>query len=873
MDSNQLRSAFLRFFAERSHTVRPSASLIPVDPTLLLTNAGMVPFKPYFLGEEPAPYLRAASSQKCVRTVDIDIIGTTARHVSFFEMLGNFSFGDYFKEDAIPWAYELVTESMGIDPEFLWFTVHETDDEAAQIWLDKVGVEPHRLQRRDRDNFWQMGVAGPCGPSSEIFYDRGSAYGPDGGPVVDEERFVEVWNLVFMQNIQDHPYHIVGELPAKSIDTGMGLERMATVLQGVETIFDIDTVRHVLDTAARFAGVRYGRDPMVDVSLRVLADHGRAMTFLIADGVIPANDGRGYVLRRILRRAVRHAWQLGGEGLVTPKLVQATVEVMADGYPDLLDQQPFVTDVVTREEARFRETLKSGHTLLETELDSVAEGERLSGDTTFMLHDTFGFPVELTREIAAERGVDIDVQSFEAAMEGQRNRARAAWKGGEDAATADAYRALLEDVGPTEFVGYTEEASQSRILSLLTEGSPTDRAEEGQEVEVFLDRTPFYAEAGGQVGDTGLIETETGRLVVRDTQAGVPGLNGHRATVTKGFVQVGQDADARIDSPRREGIRKSHTGTHVLHWALRSVLGKHVQQAGSLVENGRFRFDFSHFGGLDEDEFAEVERIANEKLIANAGVRAFETSRDEAQTLGALAFFGDKYGEVVRVVEIGDYSKELCGGTHTPSAGQVGPLVVLGESSIGSNVRRIETLSGGHAYEYLAGLRRRLTDAGRLLRAKPDEVPARVEALLERARTLEEEIAAIGQSARAAEAVDIAESAEKIGEARWVVAGVGEMQPDQLRVLALQVRDRIGRGVVVLACTHAGKGALIGAVSPDLVTAGISAAEVILPAARILGGGGSRDPELAQAGGPQGDRLEEALDAARETAAQALAEV
>jgi alanyl-tRNA synthetase len=873
MDSNQLRSAFLKFFEDRSHTVRPSASLIPVDPTLLLNNAGMVPFKPYFLGEEPAPYPRAVSSQKCVRTVDIDIIGTTARHASFFEMLGNFSFGDYFKEDAIPWAYELVTEAFGMDPEFLWFTVHESDDEAAQIWLDKVGVKPERLQRRDKDNFWQMGVAGPCGPSSEIFFDRGSDYGPEGGPVVDEERFVEIWNLVFMQNIQDVPYHVVGDLPAKSIDTGMGLERMATVLQGADTLFDIDTIRHVLDTAAAFAGVTYGADPMVDVSLRVLADHGRAMTFLIGDGVVPSNDGRGYVLRRILRRAVRHAWRLGGEGLITPTLVQATVEVMAPGYPELLAQQDFVTDVVTREETRFRQTLQSGHSLLEGELETVPADGLLSGSTTFKLHDTFGFPVELTKEIAAERGVEVDVAAFEVAMEEQRNRARAAWKGSEDSATADAYRVLLDDIGPSDFLGYVEEASRGRILALLREGSPTDRVEEGQDVEVFLDRTPFYAEAGGQVGDTGLIETETGRLVVRDTQAGVPGLNGHRATVATGFVQVGQDADARIDSPRREGIRKSHTGTHVLHWALRHVLGQHVQQAGSLVQNGRLRFDFSHFGGLDEEEFAEVERIANERVTANAGVRSFETSKDEAQSLGALAFFGDKYGEVVRVVEIGDYSKELCGGTHTPSAGQVGPLLVLGESSIGSNLRRIEALSGDRAYEYFAQLRRQLTDTGRLLHAKPEEVPAKVAALLERAGALEEEVAAVGQKARSEIAVDIAESAETINDRLLAVAAVGEMPPDQLRVLALQVRDRIDQGVVVLGCSHAGKGALIGAVTSGLVTAGLSAADLILPAARVLGGGGSRDPELAQAGGPQGDRLQEALDAAREAAARALAEV
>ncbi len=874
MDANHIRSSFLDFFAARDHTVRPSASLIPVDPTLLITNAGMVPFKPYFLGEEVAPFPRAVSAQKCVRTIDIDIVGSTARHLTFFEMLGNFSFGDYFKEKAIPWAYEYVTEVLEIDPEVLWFTVHETDDEAEQIWVDQVRVPPDRVQRGARDNFWQMGVAGPCGPSSEVFVDRGPQFGEGGGPIGgDEHRYVEIWNLVFMQNIQDDPYHVIGDLPAKNIDTGMGLERVAMVLQGVGSAFEVDTMAPVLHAGEAFCGVRYGEDPAVDVSLRILADHGRALTFLIGDGVVPSNDGRGYILRRVLRRAVRHAWSLGGEGLITPDLVEATVTALGDAYPELVAQHDFISDVVRREESRFRRTLESGHNLLEEELAGVDEGGELAGTVAFKLHDTYGFPVELTQEITAERGVAVDMGAFHAAMEQQRERARAAWRGGEEAATADTYRRILDDVGPTQFTGYEVEAGAARLLAILREGEPVERAETGQEVELFLDRTPFYAEAGGQVGDTGFITTETGRLAVADTQAPLQGLHGHRAEVTAGFVQVGQEADLRIDSPRREGIRKSHTGTHILHWALRDVLGDHVKQAGSLVEAGRLRFDFSHYSPVAEEEFAEIERLANEKTIDNDGVRAFETDRRQAEELGALAFFGDKYGETVRVVEIGSYSRELCGGTHTRSSGQVGPLVVLGEASIGSNLRRVEALTGSAGYAYLARLRKALIDTGSVLRVPPEQVPQRVAVLLERAGRLEDELGKVADRERAEEASTLSGDAERIREAGLVVARREDVSPDDLRSLAVTVRERLGRGVVVLGSRNRGKGALVAVVSKDLVDAGVDASALLMPGARILGGGGSRDPELAQAGGPAGDRMEEALAAVKEAAGRALAEV
>jgi len=871
LDSNQIRTLFTTFFEEKGHVIRPSASLIPVDPTLLLTNAGMVPFKPYFLGEEPAPFDRATTVQKVVRTVDIDIIGTTQRHLSFFEMLGNFSFGDYFKEDAIAWAYQFVTERLGLDPERLWYTVYETDDEAEQIWIDQVGVPASRVQRGGKDNFWQMGVPGPCGPCSEIFWDKGEEFGAPGGPIGGgEDRFLEIWNLVFMQNIQDEPYHVVGDLPAKSIDTGMGLDRVAVVMQGVPSVFDIDTTKHIRDVAAVYTGITYGENELHDVSLRILADHARSVTFLIGDGVIPSNDGRGYVLRRLLRRAVRHAWQYGAESLVFPGLVEATVEVMGDWYTELRDKQDFITQVVTREEERFRHTLESGHQLLDVELQADPEAA-LSGATAFKLHDTYGFPIELTREIASERGVTVDSQGFEEEMAAQRKRARDAWKGGDDVAALEIYRSVLEVSGLTDFVGYEQETAEGQVLAIVVDGETIDRAEKGREVEVFLSRTPFYGESGGQVGDTGVIETETGIGLVMDTQHSLQGLHGHRLKVDSGFIAVGQQTSAVIDSPRREAIRKSHTGTHVLHWALRDVLGQHARQAGSLVEPGRVRFDFSHFAQVAPQELAEVEAEVNQKLIENATVQTTVTTKEQAEQMGALAFFGDKYGELVRVVQVGEFSIEFCGGTHTHSSAQVGPLLITSESSIGSNLRRLDALTGMAAYHRIAEIREGMDRAGQLLKVGASDVPARVEALMERVSGLERELDTIRTQQRGELAAEMASSPGKVGEASLVVADAGHLDANSLRQLALGIRDRLGgRSVVVVGSEHAGKGVLIGLVAKDLVAAGVSAADVIADAARELGGGGSRDPELAQAGGQHGERLPQALELAREAAERAL---
>ena len=874
MNSNEIRQAFISFFEERDHVVRPSASLIPIDPTLLMTNAGMVPFKPYFLGEEEPPYKRAVTAQKVVRTIDIDIIGTTQRHLSFFEMLGNFSFGDYFKQEAIDWSYEFSVDVLGLDPERLWFTVHDSDDEAAEIWIDGVGAPADRVQRGGKENFWQMGIPGPCGPSSELFYDMGPEYGEEGGPIGgSEDRYLEYWNLVFMQNIQDEPYHVIGDLPAKNIDTGMGLDRIAAILQEVPSVFDIDTTRYVREAAERNTALEYGANAQSDTTLRILADHGRSVTFLIGDGVVPSNDGRGYVLRRLLRRAVRHAWQFSGDRLIMPELVNATVDVMGDWYTDLAEKRDLIIDVVTREEEKFRQTLESGHQLLDTEL-SEDSSEGLSGATVFKLHDTYGFPIELTKEIAAERGVEVDVAGFEAEMEAQRQRAREAWKGKEEAAAADTYRNILDEVGLSEFLGYEQESNDGLLLAVVADGETVDRAEEGRDVELFLDHTSFYAEAGGQVGDTGLIETETGIAEVVDTQHAIQGLYGHRARVTTGYIAPGQNVKATVDSPRREAIRKSHTGTHVLHWALRDILGDHAGQEGSLVEPGRIRFDFSHFAATAPEEIAEIEAEVNYRLIANTQVNTTVTSQEKAKEMGAIAFFGDKYGETVRVVQVGEFSTEFCGGTHTSYSGQVGPLTLISESSIGSNIRRVEALTGDSAYDHLASVRATLDEVGGLLRVGQVDVVPRIEKMMETVSGLEKELDAIRTQKRGSAAKELAEAAEKVGDYSLVVADAGDIGGNELRELALGIRGHLDAGaLIVVGAAHQGKGAIVGLATKDLVDAGVSAAEVIRGGASEMGGGGSRDPELAQAGGPNGDKLESALSVARAAAESTLGDL
>jgi alanyl-tRNA synthetase len=802
--------------------------------------------------------------QKCVRIRgkhdDIANIGVTWGHLTFFEMLGNFSFGDYFKDQAIPYAWELLTDTCGIDPERLWITVHDSDDEAAEIWRDTVGLPPERIQRMGEDNFWEMGETGPCGPCSEIYFDAGEAYGEAGGPALGApERFREVWNLVFMQ-YDRQPDGSLADLPMRIIDTGAGLERCLTVLQGVHSVFDTDVLAALVEAAARLTGRSYGDGGAADTALRILADHGRAMTFLVSDGVFPSNEDRGYVLRRIIRRAVRHAFVLGVEGLVTPGLVDATVERMGDAYPELVKSRDFVAGVVTREEERFRQTLRSGSTILEEELTRVeAGGERLAGSVAFRLHDTFGFPLELTLELAEERNVEVDVAGFDEEMAAQRRRAREAAPAagqGADPARQTAYRDLVEQFGPTEFLGYVEPESTARVLAVHLSGP------EGQPgIEVFLDRTPFYAESGGQVGDTGTITTETGTAEVLDTTLALPGLYRHTARIVEGRITAGQEAVARIDADRRDAIRRNHTGTHLLHGILREVLGSHVKQAGSLVAPDRLRFDFSHYGPVSPEELARVEDIANRQVIANEAVRAYETTREEAERLGAIAFFGEKYGDVVRVVEAGPSSIELCGGTHVPALGTIGPIKIVSESSIGANLRRIEAVTGTGSLDRIRHEEAILGRTATLLRVPPPDVPERVEKVLEENKTLGEQVESLRREQAAGEGAALASRAVD----GVVVARLADGTPRKdLEHLATAVRDQPGiRAVVLGAAAGAGGVALVAVVTKD---AGLVASDLLVEAARAVGGGVGRNPERAVAGGRDAARLDEALDLARRAA-------
>ena len=849
MDANQLRKAFIGFFEERGHTVVPSASLIPHDRTVLFTVAGMVPFKPYFVGEEPAPWPRAVSVQKCVRAGgkhnDLDEIGRTKRHLTFFEMLGNFSFGDYFKERAIPLAWEFVTEVLDLDPDRLWVTVHTTDDEAEAIWHDIVGLPRERIQRLDEDNFWQMADTGPCGPSSEIFWDMGDEYGEAGGPAHGgAERFVEIWNLVFMQYDQ-HADGSRAPLPEPSIDTGAGLERILTVLQDEDSIFHTDEFRRLIAKASALSGVAYGGDERTDVSLRILADHARAMTFLVNDGVIPSNEERGYVLRRIIRRAVRHAYLLGVDEVITPALVDEVVAIMADDYPELVESHAVVRQTIEREETRFRETLRTGSAILETALEKLEPGQALPGDVAFQLHDTYGFPLEVTQEIVAEQGVEVDQAGFDGAMAEQRQRAKANQRKVQGPAGAHDL-----DLPVTEFVGREHNEVDAPVLAVLDrDGDPV----------IVLAQTPFYAESGGQVGDTGSITTGTGRAQVTDTTYGPPGVVFHHASVD-GEIEVGQVAHAAIDVERRDAIRRNHTGTHILHWALREVLGDHVKQQGSLVAPDRLRFDFSHFEPVSAEQIAAIEDLANREILTDAEVRHTEMDKAAAEALGAIAFFGDKYGDRVRVLEAGPHSTEFCGGTHVTALGQIGPVKVVSEGSIGSNLRRIEAVTGLGTVDRLRRDEDLLAGAADRLGVAPDELVTGIDKRLEELKALRDEVKALKRQTATGQAGALAASAAD----GVVVARVDGLDRDGLRDLAVAVRDRDGvRAVVIIGEPDGGGVGLVAAVTPD---SGLNAGELIADAAKTVGGGGGKAPDLAVAGGRDPGKIDDALDQARDAA-------
>ena len=868
--ADQLRDAYTGFFAERGHTPVASASLIPHDPTILFTVAGMVPFKPYFVGDETPPFKRAVTVQKCARAGgkhnDLDDVGRTKRHLVFFEMMGNFSFGDYFKHDAIPWSWELVTEKFGLDGDRIWVTVHDSDDEAEQIWHDVVGVPMDRIQRLgDKDNFWQMGDTGPCGPCSELHIDRGPAFGPEGGPLNDPQgdRFMEFWNLVFMQYNQA-PDGSRTLLPKPSIDTGAGLERILALVQGKDSVWETDVMEPLIEQGQSATGKLYvpgDYDDRNSFSLRVLAEHARSSTMLVNDGVFPSNEGRGYVLRRIIRRAVRHAYLLGTEKLVMPGLVETAIDVMGNAYPDVIKNRDFILGVLTKEEERFRQTLKTGLVILEDELGRVDQQpgiETLSGTTVFTLHDTYGFPLELTEEIAGERGVGIDRAGFDTDMAEQRRRAKDARKsnaGGEE--HQDAYREINDQFGTTEFLGYVATETDSRILAVLPVDGPDGDGH--ARVEIFLDRTPFYAESGGQIGDTGTIVTETGTATVVDTTNALPGLRRHTARITSGTVTAGQQATASIDVERRDAIRRNHTGTHILHHALRTVLGPHVKQAGSLVGPDRLRFDFSHYSAVTDDEISQIEAVANHEVLTNSPARIFETTKDEAESLGAIAFFGDKYGDIVRVLEVGS-SVELCGGTHVRAAGDIGTIKIVGESSIGSNLRRIEAVTGYNSVALLQRDEHLLADAARLVGVPTPDLLDGIQRKIDEIKALNDEIKTLRGKAALGQAAELAQTAES----GVLVARVDGTTPADLRELAIAVRQQDGVEVVVLGgITNSGGVALVAAVTPAF---GGQAGDLIKDAAKAVGGGGGGKGDIATAGGKNPAGLDDALRIAKDTA-------
>jgi len=858
--ATDLRRAWNDFFAARQHTLVPSAGLIPTHPSApMFTNSGMMPFVPYFLGEEPVPYHppRAASIQKCVRAGgkhnDLDAIGRSPRHLSFFEMLGNFSFGDYFKADAIAWAWEFVTEVMGVDGERLWVTCHTSDDEAEDIWADAVGVPRDRIQRLGKDNFWEMGETGPCGPSSELFYDYGPDLGPGGGPADPEaeHRYVEIWNLVFTQYFRGADGELT-DLPSRNVDTGAGLERMLAVLAGSPSLYSADVLARLVDEAQSVTNRRIGDGELSDIALRLLADHTRTSAFLVADGVVPSNEERGYVLRRIIRRAVRFAYMLDVEQMVMPPLVERCVEVMGDAYPELVEQRDGLIEMIGREEERFRQTLARGSVLLDSELDALPADGTLNGTVAFELHDTYGFPLEVTEEMAELRGVGVDVDGFDAAMGEQRERSRAAGRktGVAHGDEAEAVRALLAEHGATEFTGREENTSTATVLAVMGDG-------------VFLDRTPFYAESGGQVGDTGTITTSTGTVRVLDTTAALPGIHRHAVEVVEGRIEVGQAATASIDVERRAAIRRNHTGTHILHWALREVLGDHVKQQGSMVGPDRLRFDFAHYAQVGADDLRRIEDLANHDILGNAPVRHFETTMDEARDLGAIAFFGDKYGDIVRVLEAGEHSTELCGGTHVRALGDIGPLKIISEGSIGSNIRRIEAVTGTGPVERLRVEEARAAAAADLLGVPTDDLLEGIEKRVGELRALRDEVRTLRRQLAGSQADDLSSAAVD----GVLVARVEADSRDEVRDLAVALRDKPGMRAVVLGSSPGGKGvALVAAVTPD---SGLDASALIAEAARTVGGGGGKGADLAAAGGRHPEHLDEALDQARAAVAAA----
>jgi len=886
VQTHEIHQRFLAHFERAGHTVVPSASLLLDDPNLLFVNAGMVPFKPYFLGQASPPYRRATSIQKCVRTPDIDEVGRTTRHNTFFQMAGNFSFGDYFKEGAIAHAWELVTGSRegggyGLDPDRIWVTVYTDDDEAERLWRTVAGMPVERIQRRGmEDNFWSMGVPGPCGPSSEIYYDRGPEFGREGGPVVDEDRYLEIWNLVFMQDERGEStgpgksdFAVLGPLPAQNIDTGMGIERVAFLLQGVGNVYETDLLRPLIERAEELSGRRYGTHDESDAVLfRVIADHARTGVMLIGDGVTPGNEGRGYVLRRLLRRIVRSARLLGVTEPVLGDIAAVVRDAMGPTYPELVTDFERIDAVARAEEDAFLTTLSAGSRIFDLAVSQTrdAGGTQLSGDRAFQLHDTYGFPFDLTLEMAAEAGLTVDAEGFAGLMAEQRRRAKADAAGRKTGhGDLGEYRVALDASGATDFLGYTDLAAEARVVGLLVDGVGVPAAGEGTGVEVVLDRTPFYAEGGGQQADSGRLVGDGFVVEVLDVQSPVTGLSVHRGTVSSGQVRLDAPVAAEVDVTRRQAVARAHSATHLVHAGIRRALGTSAAQAGSLNAPGRLRFDFTSPGGaVPPSVLADVEDEVNEVLLRSLAITAEVTSMEEARRTGAIAMFGEKYGDAVRIVSIGDYSKELCGGTHVPNSADIGLVKLLSEASIGSGVRRVEALVGLDAFRFLAREHVLVAQLAEQFKARPEELVDRIGATVQRLRAAERELEQLRAAAVRSSAGTLAAGAEQVGGVTLVAAsapdGVGG---NDLRGLAADIRTRLGDrpGVVVLfsADPPAGRVAFVVATTASAREQGLTAGQLVPVLGPAVGGRGGGKPDLAQGGGTEPAGVPAAIDAVR----------
>ncbi|GAB7189804.1 alanine--tRNA ligase [Kineococcus sp. NUM-3379] len=886
MQTAEIRRRWLEFFERKGHTVVPSASLVSNDPSLMFTVAGMVPFIPYLTAREPAPYRRATSVQKCLRTLDIEEVGKTSRHGTFFQMNGNFSFGDYFKEGAITYAWELLTGSTaqggyGLDPEKLWVTVYLDDDESAALWRKVAGLPEERIQRRDKkDNYWHTGQPGPGGPCSEIYFDRGPAYGREGGPVADEDRYIEIWNLVFMQELLGEvrskvDFDVVGDLPAKNIDTGLGLERLACVLQGVDNMYEIDEVRPVLDRAAQLSGRTYGAVHADDVRLRVVADHVRSALMLIGDGVTPSNEGAGYVLRRLIRRAVRAMRLLGVEEPSLPRLLPVSKDVMKASYPELEAEFERISRVAYAEEDAFRRTLVAGTQIFDTTVRELkaAGGSALSGERAFALHDTYGFPIDLTLEMASEQGIGVDEDGFRRLMAEQRDRAkadaRAKRSGGVDTTV---FREALAQHGPTDWLAYTALRTESRVVGIVSGSEGVPAAGAGEIVHVLLDRTPFYAESGGQNADAGHLVWDGGRAEVVDVQRPVKGLVVHQVRVLGGELTVGEAVEAAVDAEWRLGACQAHSGTHVVHAALRQVLGPNALQSGSYNRPGYLRLDFSWTQALSAGQRADVERVSNEAVRNDLPVSAQYMTLPQAQEWGALALFGETYGEQVRVVEIGgEWSRELCGGTHVRHSSQIGPLVLSAESSVGASVRRVEAVVGLEAYQYLARERDLVRQLAEVLKTPREDVVGRVEGVVTRLRDAEREIAKLRAGQVLAAAGSLASGARDVFGVAYVGHDAGAASADDARTLVLDVRGRLPQdrpAVVAVTGVAKDRPVVVIATNEEARRWGVKAGDLVRVAAKVLGGGGGGKDDVAQGGGQDASKVGEALAAVEHAVGQ-----